>query len=119
MYCIGGMVPYLSNRQSYLESRLKEVIKRFPTINMHFLGVANELLIGYQAFSSDSTAYINARKSRKQRKLYLSNGIRIDAPESMSTDEIISQNLEFLISLESLKEHDQLTIESYFLEGAS
>jgi hypothetical protein len=119
MYCIGGMVPFLSNRQSFLESRLDEVVRRFPTINMHLLGVANELLLEYRAFSSDSTAYINARKSQNQRKLYLSNGLRIDAPESMSTDEIISQNLEFLISLETLKEHDQLTIESYFLKGAS
>ena len=96
MLAIGGLVPYLSNRKHFVRKILDNVFSRFPNVPFHLLGFANEMIVEYPCFSSDSTAYLNARKSRKQRKIYLENGIRIDAPESMTTDEIIKQNLQFL-----------------------
>lgn len=68
------------------------------------------MLIEYPFFSSDSTAFLNARNSEKQRKVYLDNGYRIDAPKEMSTLEIIKQNLAFLFSLERSYEAKQLSI---------
>lgn len=76
---IGGAVPFLSNRIEYVRKVLKQV------------------------FSYDSTAYINARKSEKQRQVYLEDGTRVPAPRDMTTLEIIRQNLCYLIGLENTK----------------
>lgn len=107
---IGGMVPFLSTRKHMVREKLDIIFERFPHVNFHFLGGANEMLIEYPFFSSDSTAFLNARKSEKQRKVYLDNGYRIDAPKEMSTLEIIKQNLAFLFSLERSYEAKQLSI---------
>src|SRR5690606_27102812 len=78
MIGIGGLVPYLSNRQNYVRDILDKVFSKFPNVPFHLLGFANEMVCQYPCFSSDSTAYLNARKSKKQRKVYLDNGYRVD-----------------------------------------
>ncbi|MEQ6376665.1 hypothetical protein RZN25_07465 [Bacillaceae bacterium S4-13-56] len=103
MIGVGGIVPFLAKRQDKVEKILKRLFSTFPDVNFHFLGGANELLVKYNWFSSDSTAFLNARKSTKQRKVYLENGYRVKAPEHMSTEEIIKNNLQFLLSLECYK----------------
>jgi len=80
------------------------VTKHYPDVNFHLLGVADELLLEYGVFSSDSTAYLNARKYRDGHKIYLSDGRRIKAPDEMSTLDIIKQNLQFLIGLENVED---------------
>lgn len=97
---IGGMVLYLSKRIEKVRAALQEVFKRYSTVNFHFLGIANELLFEFPCFSSDGTAFLNARKSKRQRQVYLEDGSRVSAPEGMSTLEIIQQNLRFLMRLE-------------------
>lgn len=102
MIAIGGMVPFLSKRLNKVRTTLNKVYDKFPTVNFHFLGVANELLLEYPCYSSDSTAFLNARKSEQQRKVYLDDGTRVTASDDMSTLEIIKQNLSFLMGLESI-----------------
>lgn len=97
---IGGMVPYLTTRKNIVKKRLEEIFRRFPYLNFHFLGGANELLLDFPFFSSDTTAYLNSRKSERQRKIYLENGERIDAPGNMQIEDIIKQNINFLFKLE-------------------
>ncbi len=107
---IGGMVPFLSNRKGVVRDKLDKVFKRFPYANFHFLGGANEMLVDYPFFTSDSSAFLNARKSVDQRQIYLSNGYRVDAPFNMTTEEIMEQNLSYLFSLESLYKKSQKSI---------
>ncbi len=73
MIGFGGSIQFLSNRLDKVRSVLQGLFKRFENVNFHLLGVANELLLEFPCFSADSTAYINARKSAKQRQcdLYL------------------------------------------------
>ncbi|MEQ2529153.1 hypothetical protein WMO40_20990 [Bacillaceae bacterium CLA-AA-H227] len=97
---IGGAVPYLSNRIEKVRAVLEEVYRIFPTVNFHFLGVANELLLEFPCFSADGTAFINARRN-KTKKIYLEDGTRIPASAEMTTLEVIQQNLRFLMGLES------------------
>lgn len=97
---IGGMVPFVKkNQKGFLRKILKEVFSKFPKQNFHALGMANELLLEFPFFSSDSTAYLNARKYG-ERKLYKKNGRKADAPAAMSVLDIITQNLRFLLGLE-------------------
>lgn len=104
---IGGMVPYLSNRKGLVQRKLDKIFQKFPYVNFHFLGGANEMLVNYPFFTADSSAFLNARKSEDQRQIYLSNGYRIEAPDEMTTEEIMEQNLSFLFSLESLYKKSQ------------
>jgi hypothetical protein len=97
---IGGTVPYLSSRKKEVRRKFEIIFKRFPLSNFHFLGGANEFLIDFPFFSSDTTAYLNARKSDKQRKVYLEHGERVKASENMSVLDVIRQNIGFLASLE-------------------
>lgn len=97
---IGGLIPFMKHGMDIVRTRLNEVFSRFPNINFHYLGGANELLREYKWFSSDSTAFLNSRKNEDQKKLYLPTGERITAPVSMDVKEIIKQNLKFLVSLE-------------------
>ncbi|USK62303.1 hypothetical protein [Peribacillus asahii] len=98
---IGGLIPFVSNRKHIIRAVLDQVVAKHPKQCFHLLGIANELLLEYGVFSSDSTAFLNARKYEDGRKVYLSNGKRIKAHESMSTNEIIRKNLQFLVSLEN------------------
>ncbi|RTR26600.1 hypothetical protein EKG37_21260 [Robertmurraya yapensis] len=98
---IGGLVPYLSTRQEVVRKKFKAIFSRFgEKTNFHFLGGGNELLLDFNLFSSDTTCYLNARKSIKQKKFYLENGERVDAPMEMSVMDVIRQNIRFLASLE-------------------
>lgn len=116
--CIGGMVPYLSSRKPFIRQVLDKVFAHFPEQNFHALGLADELLMEYSFFSSDSTAYLNARKYEEGRKVYLQNGERVDAPKEMTTKDIIIQNIKFLLSLENLYENRQLTFDTVIERGA-
>lgn len=116
MIGVGGLVPYISNRKHIIREVMDKVIERHPTINFHGLGVADELLNDY-FFSADSTAFLNARKYADGRKVYLSNGERVNAPEEMTTTAIIRQNLSYLIGLEDVSE-PQLSFNELLLEGA-
>jgi hypothetical protein len=107
---IGGLVPYLSNRQQLVRKKLTEVFRLYPQANFHFLGGANRMLREFPFFSSDSSAYLNSRKSANQRKVYLENGHRVKAPEHMSTNKIIFQNLKYLFNLENRETFKQLTL---------
>ncbi|QCJ45572.1 hypothetical protein FAY30_26955 (plasmid) [Bacillus sp. S3] len=115
---IGGMVPFLSSRKPFIRTVLDKVFAKFPEQNFHALGLADELLLEYNFFSSDSTAYLNARKYEDGRKVYLPSGKRIKAPDDLSTTEIIIQNIKFLLSLENLFENKQLTFDSFNERGA-
>lgn len=97
--CIGGMVPFISKRKEYLRERLDYIKREFPTQNFHFLGVADELLNEYGAFSSDSTAFLNARKY-KDNRIYMNSGYRELAPLDFGTLEIIIHNIKYLVQLE-------------------
>lgn len=97
---IGGLVRFMTNRKKQVVKVLDEIFSKFRDTNFHFFGGSNELLLKYPWFSSDSTAHLNARKSANQRKVYLDNGHRIDAPVDMSNTDIIRQNIEFLLGLE-------------------
>lgn len=107
---IGGVVPYLSTRFEVVRRKFREVFSRFPNINFHFLGGANELLLEFEFFSSDTTAFLNSRKSERKRKVYKGHGERIDAPKEMSVMEIIRQNISYLTSLEKRYEAVQGSI---------
>ena len=118
MYGIGGMVPFISTRKHIIKEVLDKVMKRHPTVNFHALGIADELLVNYNIFfSADSTAFLNARKWADGRKVYISNGERIDAPEAMSTIDIIKQNITYLIGLEIFTD-TQLSFRELLQEGA-
>ncbi|KZE67981.1 hypothetical protein AWM68_17570 [Fictibacillus phosphorivorans] len=114
---IGGLVPYVSKRKDFIRDVLNRVTNRYPNVNFHLLGIADELLIDYGIFSADSTAFLNARKYDDGRKVYIPNGERVEAPEHMSTVGIIKQNLMFLSGLEGCI-NPQLSINEMFLEGA-
>ncbi|MGG4412262.1 hypothetical protein ABER75_26705 [Niallia taxi] len=101
VFCVGGMVPYLSKRKDYLRKTLKLIKKSFPDQNFHFLGVADELLMEFEVFSSDSTAYLNARKY-KDLKIYNNTGAREQAPHHFSVNEVMENNISFLASLEEV-----------------
>lgn len=116
MIGIGGLVPFISSRKHIIREVMDKVIKRHPTVNFHGLGVADELLNEY-FFSADSTAFLNARKYAAGRKVYLPCGERVEAPEVMSTMEVIKQNLMYLIGLEEVTE-PQLSFYDLHLEGA-
>jgi hypothetical protein len=107
---IGGLVPFLSNRQEKVRKILHQVFERHPEENFHFLGGANRMLKEFQWFSSDSTAFLNSRKSTEQRKVYTAHGIRVAAPEELTTEQIIKQNLSFLVKLESINLNQQLSL---------
>lgn len=111
MIGIGGMVPYLMNRMDQVRTVLKRIFSKFSTVNFHLLGIANELLLEFPCFSSDSTSFLNARKSEKQRQVYLEEGTRIPALREMSTLDIIKQNLRFLLSLENFNKTKQLVFD--------
>ncbi|MGY3716100.1 hypothetical protein ACWE42_11310 [Sutcliffiella cohnii] len=110
LIAIGGAVPYLSSRKEVVRRKLKSIFKRFPTLNFHFLGGANEFLLEFSFFSSDTTAYLNARKSEKQRKVYLKHGERVAAPKDLNVLGVIRQNIKYLASLEYQYEHIQGTL---------
>lgn len=116
MIGVGGLVRFISNRKHIIREVMDKVIERYPTVNFHGLGVADELLNDY-FFSADSTAFLNARKYADGRKVYLPNGERISAPEEMSTIDIIKQNLLYLIGLEDVTE-PQLSFKELLIEGA-
>lgn len=107
---IGGMIPYLSNRKQIVKEKLEKVFATFKNINFHFLGGANELLLQFPFTSTDTSAFLNSRKSDKQRQIYLQNGVRVEAPEDMTVTEIISQNLRFLTILENLYNKQQIDL---------
>ncbi|MEI2357865.1 hypothetical protein [Mesobacillus zeae] len=111
LICIGGLVPFISNRKPFIRKVLDKVFTKFPEQPFHALGIGDELLLEYGFFSSDSTAYLNAQKYKKGRKIYLNNGMRVPAPDKMSTEEIISQNLRFLLGLEERKTTTQLAFD--------
>lgn len=101
MYGLGGTIPYLSTRKEVVKKKFEAIFSRFSFCNFHFLGGANEFLLDFPFYSSDTTAYLNARKSERQRKVYLEHGERVDAPEKMGVMEVIRQNIRFLALLES------------------
>ncbi|MCS0824661.1 hypothetical protein NX029_11830 [Cytobacillus firmus] len=100
---LGGCVPFLSSRKHIVRDILDQVTKRHPNVCFHGLGIADEMLLEFNLFSADSTSFLNARKWEGGNKIYLSNGERINAPESMSTIDIIKQNIQFLLGLEEIK----------------
>ncbi|OHX49386.1 hypothetical protein BBV17_12430 [Cytobacillus oceanisediminis] len=61
------------------------------------------MLLEFNLFFADSTSFLNARKREGGNKINLPNGERINAPESMSTLNIIKQNILFLLGLEEIK----------------
>ncbi|MCM3443372.1 hypothetical protein ACUIJN_25895 [Metabacillus halosaccharovorans] len=73
-------------------------------------GADGELLLQFPFASTDTSAFLNSRKSNKQRQVFLKNGVRIKAPEEMSTIDIIRQNLKFLMNLESFYEQQQIDL---------
>ncbi|MCU1808252.1 hypothetical protein NVV31_23050 [Cytobacillus firmus] len=103
MIGLGGCVPFLSSRKHIVRDILDQVTKRYPNVCFHGLGLADEMLLEFNLFSADSTSFLNARKWEGGDKIYLSNGERINAPESMSTIDIIKQNIQFLLGLEEIK----------------
>lgn len=107
---IGGLVPFLSNRQEKVRKILNEIFERFPEANLHFLGGANRMLKEYDWFSSDSTAFLNCRKSPNQRKVYDDQGVRSAAPKEFTTEQIINQNLSYLVNLENINPKQQLSL---------
>lgn len=114
MIGLGGAVPFLSTRKHIVREILDKVTKRHPTVAFHGLGIADELLQEFQLFSADSTAFLNARKWKDGRKVYLPNGERAKAPSDMSIMDIIKQNLRHLIGLESL-EASQITFNDTYI----
>lgn len=98
--CIGGLIPNILKHKEATKARLIELVYKFPGVNFHCLGLANRWLCEIPLFSSDTTAFLNARKSPDQRKVYLETGERVSADEEMSTIDIIKQNLLHLINLE-------------------
>lgn len=100
---LGGLIPLMKKGLNYCRVILDRIFNIYPNINFHFLGGANEMLLEYPFFSSDSTAYLNGRRNPSQRKLYLPNAERVDAPAELNTNDIIKQNLKFLIELEEIK----------------
>ncbi|WP_158587601.1 hypothetical protein [Neobacillus notoginsengisoli] len=105
LIAIGGLVPYLSSRKPFIRSILDKVFGKHPEQNFHSLGMADELLKEYPFFSTDSTAYLNARKYE--------DGRRTKAPDDMSVTDIIIQNVKFLLGLESSTEEKQLSFTSF------
>jgi hypothetical protein len=116
MIGLGGAVPFLSSRKHIVRDILEKVTKRHPNVPFHGLGISDELLLEFNLFSADSTAFLNARKWMDGRKVYLPNGVRVNAPDDMSTLDIIKQNLRHLIGLERI-ESIQLNLED-FCQGA-
>ncbi|UAL49813.1 hypothetical protein K7887_22095 (plasmid) [Sutcliffiella horikoshii] len=103
--CIGGLIPLMLKDKKVAERVLSQVLGSFPTVNFHCLGLANRWLWNMMPFSVDTTAYLNARKSEKQRKIYnVETGERVNAPSEMSTISIIAQNLSSLLKLEKFQE---------------
>ncbi|MFE7064471.1 hypothetical protein ACFVAD_20260 [Sutcliffiella sp. NPDC057660] len=98
--CIGGLVPSILKHKEETKARLIDLVNKFPEVNFHCLGLANRWLCEISLFSADTTAFLNARKSPDQRKVYLETGERVSADEEMSTIDIIKQNLLHLINLE-------------------
>ncbi|NLP52054.1 hypothetical protein [Bacillus sp. RO1] len=103
--CIGGIVPEMNKNKGTVKEKLDRLFNQFPGVNFHCLGLANRWLWEYKFFSFDTTAFLNSRKSKKQRKIYNDKtGERLMAPAMMSTLSIITQNLESLLKLENLQE---------------
>ncbi|MED4400274.1 hypothetical protein [Metabacillus fastidiosus] len=113
LIAIGGLIPLMKKGLAAIRERVKEVFNKFPTCNFHFLGGANELLKEFNWFSSDSTAFLNGRKSPLQRKVYLPSGERVLAPSNMQVKDVMKQNLKFLVGLED-ESDDRFTIFDYF-----
>lgn len=111
---LGGCVPYLSTRTEVVRRKFRNIFSRFFDINFHFLGGANEFLLEFDFFSSDTTAFLNSRKSERQRKVYLEHGERVDAPSDMSVVDIIRQNIKFLVSLEKRYNPVQGSLETIY-----
>ncbi|EWG08317.1 hypothetical protein [Cytobacillus firmus] len=103
---LGGLIPLMKKGLNHCRATLDRIFNLYSEANFHFLGGANELLLEYPFFSSDSTAFLNSRRNPSQRKLYLPTGERAEAPESLNTRDIIKQNLKFLIELEEIKRVD-------------
>lgn len=107
----GGIVPFLSNRKHIVREKLEKVFNLFKDINFHFLGGADgEMLLHFPFTSTDTSAFLNSRKSAKQRQIFLQNGRRVKAPEEMTTTEIIRQNLKFLMNLENYYNNQQINL---------
>lgn len=117
MIGLGGLVPLLKSQKHVIREVLDKVIERYPAVNFHALGISDELLQEYRIFSADSTSFLNARKYKDGRKIYLPNGERVTAPEDMTTLEIIKQNLSYLIGVEQIRDI-QLSFTEIVQEGA-
>ncbi|WP_066418267.1 hypothetical protein [Sutcliffiella cohnii] len=114
LLCIGGCVPLLlSNQKEKVREILKKVFEICKNVPIHGLGIANDLLLEFPFFSSDSIAWVNARKNRS-RKLYLANGEKVNAPSKMSMEQILIQNIRYFASLEEKYDKTQLEFELGF-----
>jgi hypothetical protein len=108
---IGGCVPMLlSNQKEKVRTILEKVFQICKNVPVHGLGIANDLLYQFPFFSTDSIAWVNARKNGT-KKLYLDNGEKIDAPDTMSVLDILRQNIGYLAGLEDIYEKPQLSFE--------
>ncbi len=107
---IGAMVPLLKSvKKEKVRSRLKEVFDRFPDMNYHAFGIANELLHQFDFFSSDSTAWVNARKNGS-RYLLWPNGEKIIAPAGTSLSYILANHIRYFANLEEQRQTEQYSL---------
>jgi hypothetical protein len=77
-------------------------------VPVHGLGIANDLLLNFPLFSTDSIVWVNARKNGT-RKLYLDTGEKINAQPDISLLEISRQNIRYLAGLEDSYEKPQVS----------
>jgi hypothetical protein len=109
LIAIGGCVPLLqSNQKEKVRTILEKVFEICKNVPLHGLGIANDLLNSLPFFSSDSIAWMNARKNGT-RKLYLDTGEKIDASPNMDVSEILRQNIGYFTRLEDSYDQPQLS----------
>ncbi|USK48268.1 hypothetical protein LIT38_17105 [Bacillus sp. CMF12] len=63
---LGGLIPLMKKGLNHCRATLDRIFNLYSNVNFHFLGGANELLLEYPFFSSDSTAYLNSRRNPSQ-----------------------------------------------------
>jgi hypothetical protein len=101
LIAFGGLVPML--KKSDQRGKVKEILNKAfgicKDIPVHGLGIANDLIHQKVFHSVDSIAWTNARKNGV-KKLYQSNGQKINAPKDMSLVNVLRQNVTFLARLE-------------------
>ncbi len=47
LLAIGGAIPYLSTRKGLVRRKFEKIFSKYPSINLHFLGGANEFLLDF------------------------------------------------------------------------